>query len=197
MWDDRYSTPDYVYGTAPNHFLVAARDRLPQTGRVLCVADGEGRNGVWLARQGFDVHSIDISPNAQAKARKLAERFGVAITTELADLETWDWPRAAYDAVVGIFIQPFGPAARRALFANIGAALKPGGVFLLEGYRLEQLERGTGGPGRAENLYTEAQLRAELGGFDIVSIDAYEREMHEGETHKGLSALIDVVAVKP
>ncbi len=197
MWDDRYSTPDYVYGTEPNHFLVASRGKLPRSGRVLCVADGEGRNGVWLARQGYDVHSVDFSPNAQAKAQRLAATHGVAIATELADLSAWDWPHAAYDAVVGIFIQPFGPEARRELFANIAGALKPGGVFLLEGYSLEQLALGTGGPGVAENLYSEAQLRAELTAFDIQSVSAYEREMGEGDTHKGVSALIDVVAIKP
>ncbi len=197
MWDDRYSTSDYIYGTEPNHFLVASRDELPQSGRVLCVADGEGRNGVWLARQGFDVHSVDFSPNALAKAQKLAAEHGVSITTELADLSNWDWPHAAYEAVVGIFIQPFGPEARQTLFANIANALKPGGVFLLEGYSVDHLGLGKGGPGVAENLYTEEQLRAELTDFDIRSITAYQREMHEGKTHKGMSALIDVVAVKP
>lgn len=197
MWDDRYSTPDYVYGTEPNHFLVASREKLPRSGRVLCVADGEGRNGVWLARQGFEVHSVDFSAHAQAKAQKLAAAHGVSITTERADLNAWDWPRAAYDAVVGIFIQPFGPEARRTLFANIAGALKPGGVFLLEGYSLDQLARGTGGPGVAENLYSEAQLRTELADFEITSITAYERDMREGNTHKGVSALIDVVAIRP
>ena len=128
MWDQRYATPNYVYGKEPNHFLVDARERLADGGRVLCVADGEGRNGVWLARQGFDVLSTDISPNALAKARKLAESHGVRITTEAADLTDWDWPVAAFDAVVGIFIQPFGPQARQTLFDNIVAALKPGGA---------------------------------------------------------------------
>ena len=197
MWDQRYATPDYVYGTEPNHFLVSASNRLTDGGRVLCVADGEGRNGVWLARQGFDVVSTDISPNALAKARKLAERHGVSIATEAADLTDWDWPVAAFDAVVGIFIQPFGPEARRTLFDNIVAALKPGGVFLLEGYRLEQLAYGTGGPGRAENLYSEELLRHELAALRIEHIDSYDREMGEGDQHKGMSALIDLVAVKP
>ena len=196
MWDDRYDTPDYVYGTEPNHFLVAARERLPETGRVLCVADGEGRNGVWLARQGFDVLSIDISPNALAKAQRLAAAHGVTITTETADLTTWDWPQASFDAVVGIFIQPFGPAARRVLFDNIIAALKPNGVLLLEGYRTDQLAYGTGGPGQLENLYSKDQLRAELSALRIDSIDVYDREMGEGKQHMGLSALIDLVAVK-
>ena len=197
MWNERYDTPEYVYGTEPNHFLVAARERLPETGRVLCVADGEGRNGVWLARQGYDVLSTDISPNALAKAQQLAETHGVSIATEAVDLSTWSWPQSAFDAIVGIFIQPFGPEARRVLFDNIVAALRPGGVLLLEGYRTEQLAYGTGGPGRLENLYSEEQLRAELSALRIDSIDSYDREMGEGMQHKGMSALIDLVAVKP
>ena len=197
MWEQRYQTPDYYYGTEPNHFLVANHHRLPKPGRVLCVADGEGRNGVFLARQGYAVTSVDLSPSALEKAQKLAASHGVSIETEVVDLTNWDWPVASFDAVVGIFIQPFGPEARQALFANIVRSLRRGGVLLLEGYRTEQMQYGTGGPGRFENLYSEKQLRAELSALAIKQIDTYDREMSEGFGHNGMSALIDLVAVKP
>jgi SAM-dependent methyltransferase len=196
MWDERYQTPDYVYGTEPNHFVVSAKGRLPQGGKVLCVADGEGRNGVFLARQGFGVLSVDISPAALAKARKLAETHGVDIDTQQADLLAWDWPVASFDAVVGIFIQPFGLRDRQIVFDGIVRALKPGGILLLEGYRTDQLQYGTGGPGVLEKPYSESQLPAELGALNIESIRSYEHEMQEGAGHNGLSALIDLVAVK-
>lgn len=197
MWDERYNTPNYVYGVEPNHFVVSAKERIPKGGRVLCVADGEGRNGVYLARQGFDVVSVDISPNALAKAQKLAAEHGVSIQTQVVDLLAWNWPENRFEAVVAIFIQPFGTRDRMTVFDGIVRALRPGGVFLLEGYRTEQLHYGTGGPGVLDNLYSESRLRTELHALSIESMVSYDREMREGIGHNGLSALIDLVAVKP
>lgn len=194
MWDQRYDRPDFLFGEAPNAFLARQGARLPASGRVLAVADGEGRNGVWLAQQGLTVTSIDASPVAQSKARALAERYGVSLDIVTADLFGWAWPVAHYDVVAAIFIQFMGPAERRVLFDRMVASLRPGGLFLLEGYRPEQLAFATGGPSQIENLYTEAQLRAELSGLAIDSIDSYDAEVDEGPGHKGMSALIDVIA---
>jgi SAM-dependent methyltransferase len=195
-WEGRFAAPEYIFGTEPNVFLAAQKELLPKRGRALAVSDGEGRNGVWLAEQGLDVLSIDFSPAAQAKARALAQTRGVTIATELVDLAQFAWPEAAFDVVIDIFTQFFGPDGRAAKFAGIRKALKPGGLLLLQGYRPEQVAYGTGGPKEIENMYTRALLEREFAGFERIRIDEYDVEMHEGSAHGGMSAVIDLVAWK-
>lgn len=195
-WQKRFAASEYVFGEAPNAFLARQQALLPKPGKALAVADGEGRNGVWLAEQGLDVTSLDFSPNAQAKARALAARRGVGIATELADVLTYAWPTAAYDVIAVVFIQFMGPAERSRVFAGIRQALKPGGLLLMEGYTPKQIEYGTGGPKEPENMYTRALLEQEFASFAERKIEDYEVEMHEGSGHGGLSAVIDLVARK-
>ena len=195
-WQARYAAPGYYFGTEPNAFLQRESPRLKPRGKVLAVADGEGRNGVWLASQGFDVHAVDFSQAALAKARTLAAERGVDLHTEQADLADWRWPEAAYDAIAAIFIQFATPVLRARIFEGIARALKPGGLLLMEGYRPEQLRYGTGGPKDAEHLYTRALLEEAFRNFSAIEIAEYEAEVHEGVGHAGMSALIDLVARK-
>lgn len=165
--------------------------------KALAVADGEGRNGVWLAQQGLDVVSIDISEVAQAKAARLARLRSVSLDLRLADVANWEWPAEAFDLVAAIFIQFADPTQREKIFAGIRRTLKPGGLLLLEGYRPEQIAYGTGGPPTVENLYTAPMLRAAFDGFEVLSLEEYDAEVQEGSGHSGMSALIDLVARKP
>jgi len=197
QWNQRYATDEYIFGEEPNAFLASQRALLRPGQSVLAVADGEGRNGVWLARQGLDVHSIDFSPVALAKAKKLAARHGVAPKTELADVATWNWGSERFDVIVGIFIQFAAPAVRGAMFANMKAALRPGGLLLLEGYSPKQLDYRTGGPSQVENLYTAELLRAAFADMTILHLREYEEIISEGVRHSGMSALVDLVARKP
>ncbi len=196
-WNARFAAENYFFGTEPNKFLHEHAALLPKTGRVLAVADGEGRNGVWLAGRGLDVLSIDFSPVALAKSRKLAAERGVTLATEEADLNTWVWPQAGFDAVAAIFIQFAGPALRDKIFAGMKRVLKPGGLLLLQGYRPKQLEYKTGGPPIAENLYTEELLRSAFANLEILELRSHDDAIHEGRGHDGMSALIDLVARKP
>ena len=196
-WDTRYAGDDYLFGTAPNAFLARQAGRLRPGGRALAVADGEGRNGVWLARQGLEVVSLDGSAVAQEKAARLAKAEGVGLELVLADLEQWQWPAAAFDVVVGIFMQFAAPPLRTRLFAGMQQALKPGGLLLLEGYRPEQRGYGTGGPATEEKFYTEALLKSAFDGLEILALDSYDAAIEEGQGHDGMSALIDLVARKP
>ncbi|HXQ11312.1 MAG TPA: class I SAM-dependent methyltransferase [Caulobacteraceae bacterium] len=196
-WDARYAGNDYLFGEAPNAFLAAQAARLRAGWSALAIADGEARNGVWLAEQGLEVLSIDSSSVAQAKARGLASARGVEPQFELADLATWPFPDSRFDLVAAIFIQFAGPALRPRLFEGMKRALKPGGLLLLEGYRPEQLEYRTGGPPIAENLYTEPMLRGAFGDLEIVELASYDAVIREGAAHNGMSALIDLVALKP
>lgn len=196
-WDARYSVEGYLFGTSPNGFLASCRGLLSPGDRVLCVADGEGRNSVWLAGEGMEVDAFDPSAVAVGKARRLAAERGVEVRFAVADADSWAWPRDAYDAVAAIFVQFAPPAMRRRMFARIAAALRPGGLLLLEGYRLEQLGYATGGPRIPEQLYTEEQLRRELDAFAVESLRSYDADVDEGPAHSGVSALIDVVARRP
>jgi len=197
LWDERFAGEDYLFGEAPNAFLARQAARLKPGQRTLAVADGEGRNGVWLAEQGLSIHSVDSSAVAQEKARRLAARRHVSLDLERVDLLAWPFPEEAYDVVVAIFIQFTGPAERTRMFEAMKRALKPGGLLLLEGYRPEQLAFGTGGPSQVENLYTQELLRAAFADFEIEALDAYDAHLEEGARHKGMSALIDLVARKP
>lgn len=195
-WDARFAGEDYLFGEAPNAFLAAQAPHLARGASALAVADGEGRNGVWLAQQGLDVLSIDSSAVAQEKARRLAAARGVDLRLELADLEVWPFGEARFDVVVAIFIQFAGPELRQKLFEAMKRALKPGGLLLLEGYRPEQLTYRTGGPPIAENLYTQAMLSEAFADMEILHLAAYDAVIEEGTGHKGMSALIDLVARK-
>jgi SAM-dependent methyltransferase len=195
-WDERFSSADYFYGTEPNRFLTGLSHRLLPGMRALVPGDGEGRNGIWLAEQGLDVLSVDRSAVGLSKARKLAHERGVSIATECTDLCTWDWPDTRFDLAVAIFIQFAGPDCRNKLFAGIRNALKPGGLLILQGYTPRQLEYGTGGPPCAENLYTAEMLRTAFSGFDIRHLCEHDAEIREGRGHNGMSALVDMVAVK-
>lgn len=195
-WEARFSAAEYVFGTAPNTFLVAQKALLPKAGRALAVADGEGRNGVWLAEQGLDVLSIDFSPTAQEKARALAQARQVPITTEIVDVRWWRWPVAEFDVVAMIFTQFANPTERSAIFEGIRNTLKPAALLLIEGYTPRQLEYGTGGPKQIENLYTRELLQREFGGFSELRIEEHDCELAEGSGHAGMSAVIDLVARK-
>ena len=150
-WEARYSAPDYIFGKEPNYFLAKCKPLLPASGRVLAVADGEGRNSVWLAEQGLDVHAIDFSPTAQDKARALARERGVNVIFELADVHNWAYPEAAYDVVCEIFTQFSTPAERALKWAGMRKALKPGGLLIIQGYTPKQLAYGTGGRSSSTN----------------------------------------------
>ena len=196
FWDARYAEPGFLFGEAPNAFLQSQSFRLMPGQSVLAVADGEGRNGVWLAEQGLRVHAVEASPVALEKSRALAAQRGVSLDWEQVDLQTWDWPVAALDAVAAIFIQFVGPEGRAKQFAGIRQALKPGGLLILQGYTPRQLDFGTGGPPHAENMYTETMLREVFGDWEILHLSEHDEIVEEGAGHRGLSALIDLVARK-
>lgn len=196
-WNERYAGEGFLFGTAPNAFLRAQRHRLPASGSALALADGEGRNGVWLAEQGLDVLAVDASEVGLAKSRRLAAERGVTLAWELADLAGWDFGRERFDVIAAIFIQFADPALRARIFDGMKAALKPGGVLLLEGYRPGQLDYRTGGPSELANLYTEPMLREAFADLHIEYLASYDAELDEGAGHRGMSALIDLVARKP
>ena len=196
MWDQRYSTDDYVFGTEPAEFLVRHAERLEPGSRTLVVADGEGRNSVFLASLGHEVTAMDASEVGVAKARRLAEERGASVDFQVVDIMTWEWTPDEYDAVVAVFIQFLDPQQRPIVFEGMQQTLRPGGRLLLHGYRPEQIEYATGGPSDPAHLYDDALLAESFAGMDIEVLHAYDATLQEGKGHAGMSALIDLVATK-
>jgi hypothetical protein len=199
-WQARFAAPGYLFGTAPNGVLKAHAHLLHKGRSALAVADGEGRNGVFLAEQGLDVLSVDFSQLAHDKARSLARQRGVMLRFERADMIEWRWPPDEFDVVAAIFIQFSDRTGARKCSPASGVhsrrTLRRDGLLLLQGYRPEQLEYKTGGPPHVENLYTRPLLEAAFGDFASLDIREHDSIIEEGSGHAGLSALIDLVARK-
>jgi SAM-dependent methyltransferase len=195
-WDHRYDRPDYLFGTAPAAFLERHIGVIPPASTVLAIADGEGRNSVYLAQRGHQVTAFDTSTVALEKARALALTKSVTVRHEVGGIEDWDWSRP-YDCVLGIFIQFATPEQRATLFQDMKRATAPGGLILLHGYRPEQVDYGTGGPPSRENMYTEGMLRDAFSDCQILHLSSYDAVIEEGVGHSGRSALIDLIARKP
>ena len=196
IWDQRYSIEEYVYGTEPNEFLAETLRGLNNGGRALCLAEGEGRNAVFLAGRGYEVHAVDASAVGLAKAQRLAQERGVHIVTEMANLDAYRIDPGAWNLIVSIFCHLPAPV-RRALHREVVAGLRPGGHFVLEAYTPAQLALGTGGPPDAAMMMTLAELREELDGLHFEQAREVEREVHEGRLHTGRGAVVQIVARRP
>jgi SAM-dependent methyltransferase len=193
-WNKRFAADGYLFGTEPNAWLRDNAGVWKPGQRVLCVADGEGRNSVWLAKRGLQVDAFDIAEVGVAKARRLAAEQGVSVDFQVADCDGFAWPEARYDGVAAIFVQFADPALRERLFAHMQRSLKPGGTLLLQGYTPKQLEYRTGGPPLLSHLYTADMLHEAFAAMDIVELRDYEADVAEGSGHRGRSALIGLVA---
>jgi SAM-dependent methyltransferase len=192
MWEGRYGADEFVYGTEPNEFLTEAVAGI-NPGDVLCLADGEGRNGVYLATLGHRVTSVDLTQSGMDKAARLAAERGVELTTVVADLADYDLGSERWDLIVSIFAHT-PPPVRRSIHAGVASALRPGGRFVLEAYTPDQIGRGTGGPPVPELTMTLAGLRDELTDLDLEVGRELVRPVVEGSGHTGDGAVVQVIA---
>ena len=195
-WEQRFDIDSYIFGEEPNEYL-RSQLKLLKPGNVLSIADGEGRNSVWLAKKDFEVDAFDFSSNAIRKAQRLADANNVIVNFHNSDWQSFNWKKNHYDNIVGIFFQFAGPEDRLKIFNHIDASLKPGGVVVLQGYSTAQMKFNTGGPGKLEHLYDEKILVTAFKHYELLDIRTYESEIHEGTSHKGMSGLIGFVAKKP
>jgi 2-polyprenyl-3-methyl-5-hydroxy-6-metoxy-1,4-benzoquinol methylase len=192
MWDERFSQPQPVYGQEPNAYLAKQSSRFQRGAKLFVPGDGYGRNGIWLARQGFQVHTVDLSQVGVERARKTAEAAGVSLTIEQADLSSWNWPEDEYDGVFSVFLHL--PLELRAkVHASMLRSAKPGGLIVVQNFSPAQLKHSSGGPKQVELLYTAAMLRQDFA--LAVALELEEREIHisEGHMHSGPAAVVQAV----
>ena len=195
FWDQRYAEPELAYGDQPNDFLRAVAHHLPP-GPALCLAEGQGRNAVWLAQRGHAVTALDASPVGMARAHELAVARGVQIDTVVADLATWEGVAGGWSVIVATSAH-LPPPIRARVHGLISTWLRPGGVLVLEAYRPDQLRYGTGGPPDVQMLYSAELLRQDLAGLEFLQLQEVDREVHEGRYHNGMAAVVQCLARKP
>jgi 2-polyprenyl-3-methyl-5-hydroxy-6-metoxy-1,4-benzoquinol methylase len=194
MWDERYASDEYVYGLEPNDFLKANFESIPM-GEVLCLAEGEGRNAVFLAQQGYEVTAVDSSARGLEKAQRLASAREVKINTIHADLNDFIIETERWSGIVSIFCH-LPPPLRVAVHQQVAGGLKPGGAIILEAYTPDQLMHGTGGPPVAEMMMDKESVLNELGKLEFLRLLELEREIHEGQLHNGLAAVVQAIAIR-
>lgn len=194
-WDDRYSEPGHAYGTEANDFLVQVTPHIPK-GRILCLAEGQGRNAVHLATLGYEVVAVDGSAVGLTKAQELAASRGVSIDTVVADLSEYIITPRAWSGIVSIFCH-LPSKLRASLHRAAVEGLRPGGVFVLEAYRTRQIALATGGPRDRDLLVSLDDLLVELDGLEFLFADEVERDVVEGRYHTGRAAVVQVAGRKP
>lgn len=194
-WDERYADSEYLFGTEPNDFLKSVSGRLPAGSRVLCLADGEGRNGVYLATLGHRVTAVDQSRVGLEKAKLLAEQKQVPIDTIEADLAVYDLGVESWDCIVSIFFH-IPPDLRDRIYPRIITALKPGGLLILESYTPAQLKHGTGGPPIADLMLTKEGLANYFSEMSAEHLEELDREVIEGTGHTGMASVVQLLAVR-
>jgi SAM-dependent methyltransferase len=194
-WESRFSTVNYLFGEEPNQFLKDQKEYF-QNGHALSIADGEGRNSVWLAKLGLEVDAFDFSKTAIQKANILAQKNQVSVNFTCSSWQDFSWEAAKYDYVVGIFFQFANPEKRLKLFQKMIQTLKVGGLLIIQGYGKDQLLYKTGGPGELDHLYDESLIRDLLPHFEFLELKTYVATISEGTGHAGISSLVGVVARK-
>jgi len=189
MWDERFSQPEPVYGEEPNEFLASQSVRFDPGMKLLVPADGYGRNGIWLAKRGFQVHTVDLSPVGVARALRAAQDAGVMMTIECADLSTWNWPESQFDGALAIYLHLPGEVRKKAHAAML-RCVRQGGLVILEAFSTAQLRHSSGGPKQAELLYAAELLREDFSEAEVVELEEKEIHASEGPMHSGKAAVV-------
>ena len=193
MWNERFAREEPVYGEEPNRYLRSQTEkRLKPPMKVLLPADGYGRNGLWLAKEGFEVTTVDVSPVGVERARKAAQSAGVSAEILRGDLNTWEWPKDQFDAVAAIYLH-LPPEERQGVHAHMLGALKPGGILILEAFNPGQLAYTSGGPKNVELLYTAEMLRRDFARAEELELEETVAELEEGRMHSGLGSVVRAV----
>lgn len=196
FWNTRFQMENYVYGKKPNVFLEKTQRKLQISGKVLAIAEGEGRNAVFLAEQGMDVTAWDYAESGLEKTKKLAKERSVNVHTTLIDLNEATWEKDKWDEIVSIFGH-FPEELRTKILLGVKTAVKPGGYYITEVYSHKQIPYNSGGPRELNFLYKPEEFLNIFGDWCIIHFFMGEVERHEGDLHNGLSHVIQFVGQKP
>ncbi|WP_348524695.1 class I SAM-dependent methyltransferase [Paracoccus marinaquae] len=196
-WQERFAGEGYHYGRAPAQFVQARMADLGAGARVLSIAEGEGRNAVWLAGQRYRVTAVEPTATGQRKALALAASQGVSLDWRAEDLKGFAWPEEAFDAALGCFFQFAAPEFRVRILAGLGRAVRPGGTVFLHGFSTRQLANDSGGPKIEEQLWTPERILPAFPGWQVIRAEDYDAVLAEGPGHSGPAALVDVIVRKP
>ncbi len=194
LWDQRYSQDTYAYGRQPNEFLVSQIHRLPK-GKVLSLAEGQGRNAIYLAELGYQVTAVDSSAVAMRHTGEFAQQAGVSVATITADLADFSIEKNQWDVILSIYCH-LPSILRKKIHRQVIQGLHPGGIFLLESFTPQQIEHQTGGPKNVDMLPSLAILQDELAGLHFLHGQELERDVQEGLHHTGIAAVVQVLAIK-
>lgn len=195
FWNTRYKEAEFAYGTEPNDFLKSKIQAFKPNSKILCLAEGEGRNAVFLAEHNHHVTAVDYSQEGLNKLKKLASDKNLSIETVCIDLNHYKIEENKWDGIICIFGH-FPEPLRQTVFKQVFKGLNKGGVFLMEAYHKDQLNYKTGGPQVSELLYSAEELQHDFSQFENISIETSIKEIEEGKYHKGTSAVIQVIAEK-
>lgn len=200
LWDNRYKKDQYAYGKLPNRFFREELDKIP-AGQILMPADGEGRNGVYAAKSGWQVTSFDLSAEGRSKALQLAKEEGVLLQYLVGDLRDLDLPAGAFDAA-GLIYAHFAAGRKSALHRKIDACLKPGGQIIFEAFSKKHLpyiaaNPKVGGPRDIDMLFSSEEIRADFPNYHIILLEETEVDLEEGPHHIGTGSVIRFVGTKP
>lgn len=196
-WSKKFAGKAYHYGNQPAEFVRAHMAGLDADARVLTIAEGEGRNAVWLAAQGYHVTAIEPTAEGRGKAMALARAQGVHLDWRIADLDGYDWPDGDYDAALGCFFQFAPPEFRQRILAGLARAVRPGGTVFLHGFSTRQMANASGGPGIEAHLWTPDRILSRFPGWQVLRAEDYDAVLDEGPGHSGPAALVDVIVRKP
>jgi hypothetical protein len=194
FWNERYSTDEYVYGKEPNTFFREQLMRL-KPGKILLPGEGEGRNAVFAASQGWEVQAFDVSEAGQTKAHRLAGETGVPIQYTLAPYLQFDNRDVQYDAI-GLFFTHQPSVMQREFHARLLGMLAPGGTLIMEMFHKDQVHRDTGGPGNVDFLVDKEEVREDFGTLEVVELNQLVRPLDEGPFHQGEAVVVRFVGKK-
>ncbi len=198
-WNDRYSSEEFAYGTAPNNFLKEQLEKL-NSGTILFPAEGEGRNAVFAAQLGWKVSAFDISAEGKNKALKLAEANNIVIDYQVGELETLNYQAEQFDAIALIYAH-FPAAIKSSIHQILETYLHKGGYIIFEAFSKKHLEYlaindKVGGPKDIESLFSIAEIQSDFPDYEIIQLEEKEIELNEGLFHNGKGSVIRFIGKK-
>ncbi|WP_430730127.1 class I SAM-dependent methyltransferase [Tenacibaculum sp. SDUM215027] len=199
FWDERYQNLDFAYGKEPNLFFKEELQKLKK-GTILLPADGEGRNGVYASKLGWDVTATDLSSEGKSKAQKLANESGVTLKYVVGDIQNLEFTKESFDAIALVYAH-FSAWKISIIHQKLTTLLKPGGYIIFEAFSKNHLDyqkdnQKIGGPKDIDMLFSIEQIQQDFSGLEIQVLEEKEVFLNEGACHNGKGSVIRFIGKK-